>query len=317
MKLSDLVSYLNQLDQHDIDRSRQVLGDHVDPMIHLVENQETRFPNIELDLARHRQRMHDAIQDLADTRMALRKEIMASIESIEVKYLADSYELYSQGMCHDSDQHILDRRFFISPDTQAYLRARLLLHSDWHYPGMILRPGLETWIQDLVALDPMYVVDTSVALLEPCRRSFTNEYQNRMRSVVITESDQNIMLQQLPQQQLGFVLAYNFFHYKPLEIVRSYLAGIYDCMRPGGTLIFTFNDCDHHGAVEMAERHYMCYTPGRLVLGAATLLGFDISHVYTIDAATTWVEAVKPGKLSSIRGGQALARIVASPEQIK
>jgi hypothetical protein len=40
-------------------------------------------------------------------------------------------------------------------------------------------------------------------------------------------------------------------------------------------------------------------------------LGFKITQRQEITTAVTWVEATKPGKLTSIRGGQALAKIVA------
>ena len=184
-------------------------------------------------------------------------------------------------------------------------------HADWHYPAMILRPGLESWIQDLVALDPLYLVDTRASLLEPCLATFPPEYRNRLRSYVVPDTDQDLRLHQLPQGQMSLVLAYNYFHYKPLEVIRRLLAEIYDCLRPGGTVMFTFNDCDRAGAVELAERNYMCYTPGRLILASAELQGYEVMHTYTMDAAATWVELRRPGVLHNLRGGQTLAKIVA------
>jgi hypothetical protein len=75
-------------------------------------------------------------------------------------------------------------------------------------------------------------------------------------------------------------------------------------------LAFTFNDCDRWGGVEMAERHYACYTPGRLLLAAAELTGYESLHRYDIDAGITWLELRRPGVLHNLRGGQALARIL-------
>lgn len=315
MKLSGLVRYLNHLDAFRPELAVQTLVDHIDPVWHTIQNHDLQFPDITRAMAQHRDHIHQGIQAVADELDTLKQEIRRNIESLEHHYLAQSYELYSGGMVHDSDQHILDRRFNLVSDAESYLQARLRRYGDWHHAGMILRPGLETWIQDLVSLDPMYLVDVNVALLEPCQASFTPEYRRRLRPYVITESTEQPMLDRLPQAQMGLILAYNFFHYKPLELVRCFISELYHALKPGGTLVFTFNDCDRYGGVELAERCYMCYTPGRLVLAAAEMTGFEISHVYHIDAAATWVEARRPGTLESQRGGQALARIVAKHQQ--
>jgi hypothetical protein len=315
MKLSALVNYLNHLDRFAPEAAVQTLIDHIDPLLYTIENHDLQFPALTRAMIQHRAHIQQGIQAVSDTMDRLKLEIKHSIESLEHHYLSQSYELYSEGMVHDSDQHILDRRFNLTSDAESYLRARLRRYGDWHHAGMILRPGLETWIQDLVSLDPMYLVDIRMSLLEPCQADFTPEYQRRLRPYVISESTDVTMLDHLPQQQMGMILVYNFFHYKPLEMMRCFIQELYQLLKPGGTLIFTFNDCDRYGGVELAERSYMCYTPGRLVLAAAEMIGFEISHVYYIDAAATWVELSKPGELTSQRGGQALARIIAKNQQ--
>lgn len=315
MKLSALVHYLNHLDGFRPESATQTLIDHIDPVLHTIENHDLQFPEITRAMIRHRWAVHQNIAEVTATVDRLKQEIKHSIESLEHHYLAQSYELYSEGMRHDSDQYMLDRRFNLGPDAESYLRARLLRYADWHHAGMILRPGQESWIQDLVSLDPMYLVDVRLSMLEPCREKFTPQYQRRLRCYAIQESTEHAMLTQLPQHQMGLILAYNFFHYKPLELVRCFISELYQLIKPGGTLVFTFNDCDRYGGVELAERCYMCYTPGRLVLASAEMTGFEISHVYHIDAAATWVELRRPGDLESRRGGQALARIIAKSQE--
>jgi predicted methyltransferase len=103
---------------------------------------------------------------------------------------------------------------------------------------------------------------------------------------------------------------YNFFNYKPLEIVNQYLTEIYQKLKPGGVVAFTFNDCDHSGAAALAERNFMCYTPGRLVLAHAQTLGFQVRQRYRMNSSTTWIELQRLGQLTSLRGGQSLAKVV-------
>ena len=174
----------------------------------------------------------------------------------------------------------------------------------------MIRPGKEDWIQNLVACDPLYLVDLEMDLLEPVMSRFNPDYQRRLRPYLIRD-DSDKILGSIPDGQIGFCLVYYFFNFKPFEVVRSYLEEIHQKLKPGGSLAFTFNNCDRSGAIELVEKNFMCYTPGKLLLTMCESLGYQVRHTYQLDNASTWVELTKPGTLTSLRGGQSLARIVA------
>jgi hypothetical protein len=88
------------------------------------------------------------------------------------------------------------------------------------------------------------------------------------------------------------------------------LTEIYSKLKPGGVLAFTFNDCDYAGATAMAERSFMCYTPGQTVLAHAHSVGYQVRQRYRMSNSTTWVELKRPGQMTSLRGGQSLAKAV-------
>jgi hypothetical protein len=48
-----------------------------------------------------------------------------------------------------------------------------------------------------------------------------------------------------------------------------------------------------------------------LILNTAKNIGFQLVHQHSLDSAMTWIELQRPGQLTSLRGGQSLARIVA------
>lgn len=310
MKLSCLVSYLNHLDSMAVQAAGKAVGLVLDPMIHDVINHELQFGEHSPRLAAINHSVQNSTKDFQHEMATLRDQVLTNIEHLEPQYLAESYKLYSQNMRNDSTELMLNRRFNLDQHAACHVRSRIMNYADWHYPGMVVRPGLEPWIQDLVALDPMYLVDVDHDMLRPCMQCFPPEYQHRLRCYIIREYTDTVTLMDLPRQQMAFVLVYNYFHYKPLEVIRCMLSEIWQCLRPGGVVAFTFNNCDRSGAVELAERYFMCYTPARLVLPAAELLGFELVHTYDIDAATTWIELRRPGELHSLRGGQALAKPV-------
>lgn len=311
MKISELAAYRETLEDLRPRDSLPMLAKELDSVLYLVANKPIQMPVALAGLEQSRDRAMQSIHDFNQQLDAVLADLLQQIQSLEPSYLARSYQLYEEGIRYDSVEHVLNRRFPIDPQVQSYIQSRVQAHSDFHHAGMIIRPGLEDWVTHMVACDPLYLVDTAHELLQPAKERFNPHYQARLRYYAIRECSEETMLAALPDDQFGFVLAYNFFHYKPFEIMRAYLREIYDKLRPGGVLGMTFNDCDRRGAVELAERMSNCYTPGRLVMAACESAGFVIETKYQIDAAVNWVEMRKPGQRGSLRGGQSLAKIVA------
>jgi hypothetical protein len=114
----------------------------------------------------------------------------------------------------------------------------------------------------MVALDPLYVVDLSEALLQPAVSHFPDMYQIRVRQYVINDKTDDKIFDRLPKGQFGLIFAYSYFNFLPMEMIKRYLAESMELLRPGGTIIFTYNDCDREESVGSVENHFMCYTPG-------------------------------------------------------
>ena len=186
--------------------------------------------------------------------------------------------------------------------------ARLRRYSDWHYPTMFIHPGNSELIYHVVSSDPVYILDEHYQLLEPVLKKFPPEYQRRLRKYVINETPDHPILDKIPDGQFFMCVAHNFFNYKPFEVLKRYLAEIYTKLRPGGVLVMTFNDCDRAPAVELAERTFACYTPGYLVRGMAESIGYQQGFELNDGGPWTWLELHKPGTLTTIKGGQPMAK---------
>ena len=198
-------------------------------------------------------------------------------------------------------------------DTESVLKSRVTSRCDWKYPAMIIHPMLEPFIQEMTAGDPLYLVDESHYLLEPTLEQFNPVYKNRLRPYVIKESFNHPILNRLPDQQIGFCLVYNYLDYRPFELVKIYLEEIYQKLLPGGVLAMTFNDCDRYQAMQAVEQGITGYTPGSLVRGWADYLGFEEIFCHQTGSPSVWIEFRKSGELTSLRGGQSLAKILPKP----
>jgi len=310
MKLSELVDYYNQLDQMDLNPECGDATRHLDSIAHVIANHHLQIGDrtavLEADLAG----IKESIQRFENTISDLKHNVQTQITAQEPAYFQESLRLHEQEMCFDTTEYILNRKLGIDDDSNILLRTRLKSYGDWRVPGMIIRPGRETFIEDMVPLDPLYLVDHTQDLLDPSMSKFTIEYRRRLRPYIISDWHMHKILSDLPDNQFGLVFAYNYFNYKPLELIKRYLDEILEKLRPGGAFVMTYNNCDRSHAVALAEQKFMCYTPGRHIQKYAESIGFEIVYNHTGAGDLTWIELRKPGKITSLRGGQTLGKIM-------
>jgi len=312
MKLSSIVGYLNQLDTLDVESAVGVNAE-LAKISHDIQHSQVQFPQLTDELLTIQNQVKLDLQQYDQTLCKIRQDVRELITQQEPEYFKNSTKLY-KSMQHETSEYILQRIRPIDPIKKSQLRSRLQTYTDWKYPGMIIRPVHSPWVEDLVALDPMYFVDIREDLISPAVSKFPPEYQRRLRRYVVDEFSGSPIFEKLPQQQFGFVYGFDYFNFRPLEIIKQYLLEVFGLLRTGGTFFFNFNDCDQQGGVALTENHFCCYTPARLIYKYATELGYEIVRREIIDAASTWVELKKPGQLTSIRGGQCLAGIFRKPE---
>jgi SAM-dependent methyltransferase len=309
MKLSSLISYKSLLEDMIPLDTVPLAHDKLAPVLYTVQSNEIQFTHLTEQLESNYQEILKKLDNFDQTADQIKSQIELLIRQHESGYYENSTELYRQMMQYDSNEYVLNRQQHLTPEIKELIVARLQLQGNWRHAGMIIRPGREDWINFLVGCDPLYLVDTHQELLDPALLRFNEHYQRRLRIYTVTESVQDPILKQLPSGQFAFCLIYNFFNFKPLEIVNAYLSELFQKLKPGGTIALTINDCDRPGAVNLAESGFKCYTPKQAILDHCQSLGFELVQSFHIDAASTWLEFKRPGELTSLRGGQALAQI--------
>lgn len=309
MKLSQLISYRNLLMTRDFDPEYGSITGRLDHITQTVQNHPVQFDSCTKDIGVHLDNVRRAIKGFHRELEALKMEINTQIARMERSYYQQSFHWFAQESPNETTDYILDRRLDITAEDKENLCNRIRSHSDWRLPGLILRPGREDFVELMVALDPLYMVDRSQELFRPAMDRFPDSYQNRLRRYVIDEHSTGKIFERLPDGQFGLIFAYNYFNFLPMEIIKRYLEELMQKLRTGGTLIFTYNDCDYEDAVGSAERHFMCYTPGTKLQQEAVDCGFEIIRKVHGNKGLSWFEIKKPGKISSMRGSQTLAKI--------
>lgn len=310
MKLSTLVDYYNQLEKLTPQDATDAINKQVGDSLYLIKNHDLQFPSLADRLSQQHEKIHQSFIDYSSTVEEIKTKIKKLIDDLEPQYLANSYRIYADEFVSDKSEYILSRQLEMTEESRAHVSARIKRHGDWKHAGMVIRPGIDIWVNDLVGCDPLYLIDRDMDLLRPTVERFPAQYRNRLRTYLLNGTNDGQVLGAIPDGQFAFCLVYYFFNFMPLEMIKTYFIEIYEKLKPGGTLTFTFNNCDLAGGVMMMERYFTCYTPGKLVLSLAESIGYTVQHVYQIDNACAWVELQKPGELTSLRGGQTLAKII-------
>lgn len=312
MKLSDIVRLKNMCQQFDADYSDQTTH-YVNTFVASIKEQALRFNEHFADIDQRLNDVHTSLDNFVLGIDNLIQLIDQTIVQREPELLQQSHDLWHAAPLCETNEYILNRQLISDSPCYELLLNRCKNLADWRWPGMIIRPARHEIVKDLVALDPLYLVDHNESLLEPCVSQFHPVYQRRLRCYTVNDWQGQPFFTKLPTQQFGFVLVYNFFNYKTLEVCQQYLSELWNLLRPGGTLIFSYNNCDWAANVILAENNYMCYTPGRLLLSHVRDIGYEIVEQQTDHGALHWVSVRRPGTMTTIRAAQTLAKIIAQP----
>ena len=323
MKLSELVTLYNHLASLTVTDIQSTTDQRIKQIVYEIERAPERIDNFLEKINDGNQLLHKSFEQFENDLLQLKLAVKQLIRDQEPEWLQKSYTFYEKTLTNrdaqrpEAVQWNRNRQLLITEDTDSFIRSRLTRYSDWHHPAMIIHPMHETFIDILVGSDPIYLVDESRYLLEPVLQRFNEVYRRRLRPYAIEESFDYPILDKLPNGQFGLCFVYNYLDFRPFEIIKKYLNEIYQKLCPGGTLVMTFNDCERAMAVENVENNYGCYTPSYLVEQLAMTLGYEITFKWTDGGPSTWLELRRPGQLTSLRGGQALATLVPKPEKPK
>lgn len=239
--------------------------------------------------------------------------VLANLDAYIDLLSNENYEISTQ-LYNDRLRNIpLASMLLFSPGINGRVKSQILSRighfSSFQFPGLEIGPGAGEWTKDLVALDPLYLVDIHQHFLEKTKQTFPDTYQKRLRTYVTTETD----LSMLPQGQFGLVFSWAVFNLLPKETIHKYLQEIFKVLRPGGITIFSYNNCESYIEAARYEAGLATYITKTDIINIATSIGFTVSFSdEDYSTGISWMELTKPGILSTIKSGQVLGKILST-----
>ncbi len=316
--LVELVKFRNDL-RYTIDQL--TLSAEVAERLRLIDTVRCRHALVEYD--------HYIDQFVGEYRQLLSKN-NSIVDTIKQSITNIEADIQQQVNAVDYSQFVeKNMRQYLSTndDIESIIQTRISTYSDWRTPGLQLHcryfrghldqpssvyadPGSR--INVMAASDPLYLVSTNLKKLQDTVSIYADVYQRRVRLYEILDRN----LSALPHAQFGLILCWDFLNYLPLDIVKWYLDACIRLLRPGGTLVFSYNNCDLERSAQLVDEKQACWATKPLIENLATGLGYEIiatTDLKTNDEKDTWVswaEIRKPGAVTTVKRSQAMGAIL-------
>ena len=197
------------------------------------------------------------------------------------------------------------RTMYFPTGVEEIVRRSIDLYVSWQYPGLEIGCRDGEWTKHIVGCDPLYITDTFPEFLESTVKNYPSEYQNRLRKYLIKDHS----LSQLPVGQFGFIFSWNYFNYLSMPIIERYLKQIITLLRPGGALMFSYNNAEMPASASYADSYFMSYATKTQILDMCEKIGFELITSIDLEPAISWIEIKRPGKLKLIKAHQVLGEI--------
>lgn len=230
--------------------------------------------------------------------------VQNKINELSAKFFAENYELELN--YYDVESIRSKRILQQSEEFEQILTQRINLYSNWQYPALEIGCRDGKWTKLLVASDPLYIADYFQEFLNSAVIQFPELYQGRVRKYLIKDFTE---IPDLPINQFGLIFSYNFFNYLSFDSIKQLLTQAQKYLRPGGRIIFTYNNADLPAGAAYAEGFWMSYVPKSLLVPMAESIGFETVYSFDTEPAFSMIELKKVGDLKTIKLSQTLGEI--------
>jgi hypothetical protein len=305
MNLHQLVTLRNELQKaFNTSIIRQEIETNYLRLQHLSENIDVEFTDKILSIAVEHRQFHQQLDkqtlDIADAVQL----VQSKIDDLSSKFFGANYQL--ELACQDPQIVRNIRQLQCVEDFQLSLIQRINLNSNWQYPALEIGCRDGEWTKYLIASDPLYISDVYDEFLISAVQQFPKLYQGRVKKYTIKDY---YKIPNLPKNQFGFIFSFNFFNYLSLDSIKQLLIQSNEWLRPGGKILFTYNNADMPSAASYAENYFMTYVPKSILIPLAESIGFETIYSFDTEPAHSIIEFKKPGQLKSIKLGQTSGQI--------
>ena len=248
------------------------------------------------------------------------KEIVASIEEIINDIDNNISEILESKISDTFKEGVMRSQLVINEPIKTIFNNKISKLSQIKYPGLQINSKFfsndtcddNDWINYMVASDPLYLLGPLTANLEKSLLSYPEVYQKRVRLYGLNDKRD---LSILPQAQFNLIFCWDFFNYLSIELIDVYLHQLMRLLRPGGTLLFTYNNCDLIDSAKLVDQDTASWATPLLLEKIYSNHGFELADFGDIISDdinfshVSWMELTRPGNLTTSKILQSIGLI--------
>ena len=241
------------------------------------------------------------------------KEIIANIEEIINSIDNNISKILESKAAITNDtakEHVMRSQLIVNETIKTIFNNKISMLSQVKYPGLQINSKFfsadscddNDWINYMVASDPLYLLGPSFTNLEKSLLSYPEVYQKRVRLYDLNDKRD---LSILPQAQFNLIFCWDFFNYLSIETIDLYLHQLMRLLRPGGTLLFTYNNCDLVDSAKLVDQGGASWVTPLLLEKIYSYHKFELADSDDIMSDdinishVSWVELKRPGDLNT------------------
>jgi SAM-dependent methyltransferase len=312
MTLSDLVhakKYLDKINATQVNASLSNLQKDLD-IAGVSLNVD--FLNLIQEVNTNIVALTDQLVQIDSDIQAIKNKLNLDITNLSAPYKIEGNTVGSvRNVCDTTVDIVREFRQKIFTDDVNYeLISSIRNNTSPIYPSLDLMCGDGYWTKYMVGADPLYIVDMHPEFIESTLSQFPEAYQRRLRPYLMKyDNFEKDDLSLLPQNQFGFVLAINVFDFFTLDRIHNYLQQIFNLMRPGGKLLFTYNNCEESNNARFVETGFKGWATKTDLEDFCKTINFEILKSIS-RSNINWLEIKKPGELKTVKTHQAMGEII-------
>lgn len=201
------------------------------------------------------------------------------------------------------------KKMEVQEDILEDIKVIIQSKSEWNYPSLEIGCGNNDISRCMPIGDPYYVTDMHKETLESLKNTFNEIYKRKVRCYLNSDLENYTNFSFLPQEQFKFILSWNVLNYYPKLEFKQFLSSCWNLLRPGGSMVFSYNDCDYK---ECVRKFYFgsSWMNESMIREILKEVGLIIKNIHHSTESIHWVECEKPGDLSSVKMSPSIGRII-------
>tara|TARA_R110002060_G_C2125865_1_gene98962 strand:- start:252 stop:1232 length:981 start_codon:yes stop_codon:yes gene_type:complete len=315
--LRNVVRYRELVNSLSINKVRRSINSQLSQISTDLSTNDYDIKNLKERITTKHLKILKILEDIDYDLNTFKQGINKTVDDLAIPYYQKSKDLCEKRLsipAEDKRRYLRDKELTHNAEARELLITSIGGYVSNQYACCQISPGYGDITKHILSGTPLYIADEDHILLRQFREDFFNpQMQRRTNWYTISDNDDD-PLSKLPQEQIGCFIVIDYLNFKTVDIIKKYLQSIYQCLRPGGTAVFTFNNCDYPKAIDKVDEMYYCYTTGTEMKTVCTAVGFEIIKLVALgydelDNGISWLEIKKPGVLTTIRNSQGLAEL--------